>query len=349
MLTDPDLVISVVVAGVIGVRLVLAGLARVRRPPSAVGDPTLARFLDSHATRATHRLVVIVAEPGSVRSAYIRADRTSAFEVGSVSKVFTALLVADAVDRGVLTADTTAGELCPLTGDAATATVGQLATHRSGLPRIPGDATTMLRGLAFAIWGANPYRGTGRDRLLATVDRARIRHRGDVRTYSNMGAALLGHLAVAASGEESYDVTVRDRVWARMGMTATGVSTRARHAPRGWRGGLRPAQWSSEGYAPAGGVVSTPDDMARFAAAMVGGDVPGLATALSPVDGGGGDPWLWARGRQPMSFWHNGETGGYSAYVSLVRGDRPRATVLMSDRAPVTPIMRLAEQVARVG
>ncbi len=84
--------------------------------PAATGDPEVAMELDGLAGRRTRRLAVAVVDldaVASVRSAFIRADVRTRFEVGSVTKALTGMLLADAIDRRELSMDTTVGEVLP--------------------------------------------------------------------------------------------------------------------------------------------------------------------------------------------------------------------------------------------
>ena len=147
-------------------------------------------------------------------------------EIGSVSKGLTGMLLADSRDRGETRDDTRLGDLLPLTGaPASDITLGELATHTSGLPRL-ADGTRVLRATV-ELWrhGTNPY-GEGLDDLLAATGRTRLRRRRP--RYSNLGFMLLGHALAAAAGT-TYAALLRDRVTAPLGMAG---HDRARHRGR---------------------------------------------------------------------------------------------------------------------
>ncbi|MCW2815020.1 MAG: beta-lactamase, partial [Nocardioides sp.] len=184
------------------------------------GDEALAaQVRDLLSSR--HRVVgAATLTPGRTRVAAIGAALDADFEIGSVSKGVTGLLYADALARGEVTGSTRLGDLLPL-GDspAAGVTLGTLATHRSGLPRL-APASHVLRG-SVALWrtGANPYGQSLADLVVQTrtaeVGRARPR-------YSNFGFQLLGH-AVAAAAGSSYADLVRDRLAVPLGLGSVSV------------------------------------------------------------------------------------------------------------------------------
>ena len=209
----------------------------VRRPPPAQGDSELAAELDRLCSRRTRRLAAGVVDLGDekpTRSAFVRADESTRFEIGSVTKALTGMLLACALDRGEVTLDTEVGEVVaevrdtPLGGVALEA----LCTHTSGLPRLALTVKTAPRLLLLGGVGVNPYRRTSTTGLLSTAVRQRRRGRGVYR-YSNLGAAVLGQVLARAARRDFADLLV-DRVLDPCGMQAAGVSMTGRTARWGW-------------------------------------------------------------------------------------------------------------------
>ena len=104
------------------------------------GDAELLRLIRPSFTGKADRVAVAVIEDGEVREAFLRADAATVFEIGSISKVFTGELLAEAIDRGEVRADDPIGDHLDL-GEApiASATLRDLAAHASGLPTFPTD------------------------------------------------------------------------------------------------------------------------------------------------------------------------------------------------------------------
>jgi serine-type D-Ala-D-Ala carboxypeptidase/endopeptidase len=133
-------------------------------------------------------------------------DEHTLFEIGSISKVFNALLLADAAVRGAARLDQPVRELLPPgtvvpTRDGRDITLEQLATHRSGLPRLPGNMAPANL--------ADPYADYDVERLYAFLeDYVLPRVPGEGAEYSNLGAGLLGHALVYNSGEASWGAVV---------------------------------------------------------------------------------------------------------------------------------------------
>ena len=166
---------------------------------------------------------------------------------------------------------------------------------------------------------------------------------------------MLGNALARAAGTD-YGTLLSERVLTPLGMDATG-SNSGRAIPRGWSvAGRRPQAWRVNGYGPAGGgIISTVTDMGRLATALLAGVAPGQA-AIAPLDRvEPGRPlrsvgMFWVVDRVPGSdrtmVWHNGETGGYSAFVALFPQTR-RAVVVLADVAHAPDQQRIAMAVAR--
>jgi CubicO group peptidase (beta-lactamase class C family) len=324
-------------------------------------DESVGRQLHALADRRTRRVAAALVELSPepvVRTGFLAADAHSRFEIGSVTKGLTGMLLADAVGRGEVSLDSTVGDLDPVLGAGPLASVAlrELATHTSGLPRLAATAPGVLRLAAFGTLGLDPYRGISPRRLLAAASRQRLRNRGRV-GYSNLGAAVLGQL-LAARCAEDFGSLLATRILGPCGMADAAVATRRHAAPPGRSAaGLHRSPWVMDGYAPAGGVVATIADLGRLAAGLLRGGVPGAA-ACDPLDGSA-DPAIPARRRglfwivdaepgtgAPM-VWHNGVTGGYSAFFALFP-DARRAVVVLADTARPARQRRIALELARL-
>ncbi|MEU3606840.1 serine hydrolase domain-containing protein [Streptomyces sp. NPDC035033] len=275
-----------------------------------------------------------VVGPGGTAVASVGAGPEADYEIGSVSKGVTGLLYADALERGEVTAGTALGELLPL-GDAPTAgvTLGALATHRSGLPRLPAAARPWRR--TFALWrhGANPY---GED-VAELLDQTRTVRLGAPRPrYSNLGFELLGHALAAAAGT-SYEELVAGRITTPLELGRFYLPA----GPAGLRPGAltgttrrgRPREpWTGEALGPAGGIRADIGAMARLTAALLDGTAPGTA-ALDPVvpfTAGTriGAAWITLRVRDLTVTLHNGGTGGFRSWLGLDRSAGTGVVVL---------------------
>jgi CubicO group peptidase (beta-lactamase class C family) len=305
----------------------------VRPRRSVTGDPELALAVRQLCDWKVRRLAACAIDmiggqsPATSSTAFVKADPGTRFELGSVTKVLTGMLLADAIDRGEVSLATTVKNIHPeLTGtEVADVTLLELCTHTSGLPRLPLGPATFARGLLFALFGINPYGNTTPETVLSAAGAQRLRQRGR-RSYSNLGAALLGQLLAERAGVD-YDVVLADRILVPLAMTSALVADQADRAPRGRSIlGVPRAAWPMGGYAPAGGVVATVVDLERLLTGLLDGRAPGCES-IEPLSGVATDRparrtgMFWIRDPAPHDggalAWHNGATGGYSSFVVL--------------------------------
>lgn len=234
------------------------------------------------------------------------------FELGSITKAATGLLLAVAVTRGEVTLQTPLQECLPAARPRSPITLGALATHTAGRPRL-ALALLCRRSLLTL---ADPYASTTVEELLAHLARVRVRREPRMR-YSNFGAALLGQ-ALAARAGVPYEQLVHERVLGPLGIT----DVWARDAPpvsqpHDRRG--RPVRpWTMSAYAPAGCLRGTTRGALALAIACLQPPVEmadAVTLALTPRTRHGqmerGLGWI----RSPISpqrsiWWHNGGTHG---------------------------------------
>jgi CubicO group peptidase (beta-lactamase class C family) len=328
--------------------------------PPATGDQELAPELARLAGLRCRRVAAAAIDLDGavpVRTAFIRAESTTRFEVGSVTKALTGMLLADAIDRAELTMSSTVGELLPTLAASAVAavTVRELCTHTSGLPRLATNPRMRMRVAGWAFLGLDPYRGVTASQVVAMAAKQDRQHRGRA-VYSNFGAALLGQLIALRAGAD-FEALLEARILAPAGMISAHVATTQLHASPGWSGtGLPRQPWVLGGYAPAGGVIATIDDLARLAVALLTQTAPGYA-AMTPIPGvsttgpdrESGMFWIVGRLRDGQSMiWHNGATGGYSAFLALFPEAR-QAVAVLANVSRVADQQRIALGLARSG
>jgi CubicO group peptidase (beta-lactamase class C family) len=311
------------------------------------GDTALAEAVRPLLKNPADRVSVVYVEDGSVRFAGFGADENTEFEIGSVSKTFTAALLADAVERGEVTLETTVADVLgpdPNDPDAeiGTVTLAELASHRSGLPRLATDPGSSFSGLIAGILHRDPYSASP-DEVIEHARSAPVGERGSV-NYSNLGYAFLGQLLAKAAGM-SYPDLLQQRIFGPLDMKDTYAPVTADNlrpgAPTGrGSGGLGQAAWTMHGSAPAGGIRSTAADMSRYAQAMLAGTAPG-AQALDPVWETGDDgervglSWFTQVSKESperVVTWHNGQTGGFASMAALDR-DAGKAVLILSNVA----------------
>jgi D-alanyl-D-alanine-carboxypeptidase/D-alanyl-D-alanine-endopeptidase len=272
-------------------------------------------------------------------------DGDTVFEIGSVTKVFTALLLAEMVQRGEAALTDSIARFLPPDAKAPerngrAITLADLATHTSGLPRMPSNFAPATP--------ANPYSDYGAEQILQFLSGHTLtRDVGAQYEYSNFGAGLLG-LLLARRANTSYEALLRDRVLGPLGLTSTSITLspelRARLTP-GHSAALVPVSaWDfpaqGGGLAGAGGLRSTANDMLAFLAANLGQMRTPLAPAIAALLAARrptGQPvldiglgWHVVTQKDREIVWHNGGTGGYRSFVGYDAKAR-RGVVVLSN------------------
>jgi CubicO group peptidase (beta-lactamase class C family) len=344
------LAVGLVVAAALGV---LATVALGPRPPRLGGATTGDQLLADRVREAIGdsggygAISVALVDRGQLRLAGLGStgergrpavDEQTSFEIGSIGKVLTGMLLADLAAAGEVDLDQRVGDLVPGTPLAAAgdATLAELASHRSGLPRLSTRPADLARSGAAAFTGGDPYAGSPREVLDAAAEAGPAG--GADYSYSNLGYATLGS-ALAAHQRMRYEDLLRQRLLDPLGMADTVVVTGAAglpqpHAAGMSRSGRSQDPWIAEGYAPLGvGVWSTSADLARLATAVLDGTAPGVTATQPqwPADEGTqiGLGWFTSPLDGHTVTWHNGGTGGFRSWLGIDR-DAGRAVVVLS-------------------
>jgi CubicO group peptidase (beta-lactamase class C family) len=238
-------------------------------------------------------IVVGVIEPKGTRVvAYGSLDKggkrpvggDTIFEIGSVTEVFTSLLLADMVKRGeVALADPVAkylpeGVKVPERGGRRI-TLEDLATHTSGLPRLPSNLKPANP--------ANPYADYSEERLYEFLSTYKMwRDVGSGFEYSNLGGGLLGH-ALARRAGMSYEALVTSRIAQPLHMRSTGITLSAEMKARlavGHNDRLAAVpNFDYQALAGTGALRSTANDLLVFVAANLGYAKSPLAPAMAAM------------------------------------------------------------------
>jgi serine-type D-Ala-D-Ala carboxypeptidase/endopeptidase len=269
-------------------------------------------------------------------------DDETVYEIGSISKVFTGLLLAEAVVRGEVTLETPIASLLPADvelpdGVGDRITLLMLATHTSGLPRIPVEIP--------ADDYTNPYATYDDAALWATLRTVKLDFPpGTKAGYSNLAAGLLGTL-LARKAEMTYAQLLVTRIAQPLGMTHTAIDVdetlRPHVAPPFSAAGEPWSPWDFQALAGAGGIRSSIADMVRFAAAIIQPSETPLKEAielawarqeLAATVFPGGQALGWMVAGDGRTRWHNGMTGGFHAAL-FVNRELGMASVVLANRS----------------
>jgi CubicO group peptidase (beta-lactamase class C family) len=257
-----------------------------------------------------------------------RLDGDTVFEIGSVGKVFTALLLADMVQHGEVALNDPIAKYLP--SDVKVPQYGErsitlldLATHTSGLPRLPTNFAPRDP--------TNPYADYSVAQLYSFLSGHELtREIGAQYAYSNLGYGLLGNILARRAGMD-YEALVKSRIAAPLELSSTAITLPAKLVAKlavGHNETLQPVpNWDDTTLAGAGSLRSSVNDLLTFLAAHLGkadGPLGSVMAAMLAVRRATGTPDLaialgWhvstQQGRELV--WHNGGTGGYSSFIAF--------------------------------
>jgi serine-type D-Ala-D-Ala carboxypeptidase/endopeptidase len=269
---------------------------------------------------------------------FTAGDIQQRWEIGSITKVLTALLLAQLARRGVVSLGDPITRFLPagtaLAPGLERVTLEHLASHRSGLPRLPpglGGGLAMLRRAP-----ADPYAGFDADRLVASLAEAQLKGTpGDTGVrYSNYGAGLLGYLLGLARGA-GYESALTGEVLGPLDMASSTFGDESLRAGR--HRGKEVGPWHLAALAGAGGLRSPAADLLTFAAAVASADSP-LAAAIAETlrpRGSMGPAKIglgWFMLGDGALLMHDGGTAGARTEIRVERHSRTAVVILGDGR-----------------
>lgn len=269
-------------------------------------------------------------------------DEKTLFEIGSITKAFTGILLAATALKKQASLEDPVSRHLPadlLAADSPlhTITLLELATHTSGLPRLPANLEAGSNPL-------DPYAHFDEAKLLAClreVSEADITGKGEM-NYSNLGVGLLGYLLERISGKP-YPELVKETIFAPLGMDSSFVqvspgdipASRRDRLATGHAGGKAVPAWHLGMLAGAGGIVSSAHDMMLFARAHWSPDTPeslreAFSLAASPRRKGMGLCWFIS----DAGLSHDGGTGGFRSEFRLSPREKSATLQLRNGTGP---------------
>jgi CubicO group peptidase (beta-lactamase class C family) len=294
----------------------------------------------------------------------VTPDIDTIYEIASLTKTFTGVLLGEMFARGELALNDTLDRHVPEgikvpRYEGKTVTLRQLSTHSSGIPRLPPDFWQVA-----APEPDNPYKFYTGEKIERFLDTYSLTVAPDSRyEYSNIGASVLGYVMERKSGK-TYEQLVQERICQPLGMKNTAVvftdSMREKLAPPYDEKKLPAKNWDLPGFAAGGGLRSSMRDMIAFAqaAADVFEAFPELAKKPEHPLVVGFKTASSQHYKEPNSnrlmglgwhiggngnLTHSGLTGGYRTYI-IVHPKLHRAVVLLTNTT-VSESDRLANEI----
>lgn len=273
-----------------------------------------------------------------------------AFEVGSITKMFTATLVLQLAEKGVLDLDdllsTWLPDIAASLPNGGLITLRHLLQHTSGLYDVEEDSELVAQYLA------DPYQSIFEVSAIIDHTAALGAHfaPGAGYHYSSTGYLLLG-LVIEAATTVPYAEALRSRIFEPVGMAYTSLETTTVQPVKGyaWDNGkwIDVTDWDRSWAGAGGGLISTPSDLALFIRALFDGDLFANDDTLAQMiditasgDAGYGLGIQRMTGTdEPVTGWgHGGRTFGYQAMLIYLPGAADIVLVVMTNNSARMPV-----------
>jgi serine-type D-Ala-D-Ala carboxypeptidase/endopeptidase len=278
-----------------------------------------------------------------------RIDGNTLFEIGSITKVFTALALLQLSEQQVLSQDDPIAKFLPPTVktpefNGKAITLLNLATHTSSLPRLPDNFSSADN--------QNPYVDYSVEQLYSFLSSYKLtREIGTKYEYSNLGAGLLGHLLSRKAGVD-YETLISTQITQPLQMQDTRIHLNPEQTVRFATGhdqrNRAVPSWDFPTLAGAGALRSTANDLLKFLAANLDlqstpinaslqkthtiqqqTDRPNTAIALG---------WHVLKGKDTEIIFHNGGTGGFRSFIGFSKTQHLGIVVLGNSENDVSDL-----------
>lgn len=269
-------------------------------------------------------------------------NQDKVFEIGSITKVFTSTVLASLVEQGKINLTDEINGYYPFVfKDNQKIHFENLANHTSGLPRLPENLGLSDQHNPYQHYGKNELNSYLKN-LLSLPDEASRTY-----VYSNLGAGLLGY-TLGLSQKVDFRELLQETIFDKYGMKSSFVSSAGLgnllikgQNPKG----EITANWEFDVLFGGGGVLSTAEDLVKFASAQFNPENRELALTRKPTltvnqnmkTGLGWHILKFEKGEEV--FWHNGGTGGYSSSL-LIHPETRSAVIILSNVSAFNPRMK---------
>lgn len=264
------------------------------------------------------------------------------YEIGSLTKTFTAALIQKAVNEGKLDLNATIDSYLPLLEGRRYPSIKALITHTSGYKEYYFEAPMIANFLE----NKNSFRGISQEAVLSKAKKLNMHKESNQFEYSNYGYAILG-LVLESVYKSDYTTLLNDFVENDLNMVSTKISEKDGDLNNYW-------DWEkNDAYIPAGAMTSNIEDMLRYAQMQLDKDPLFMPCheSLKQIDvsrerymnlGIHMDEigMSWIIDKENGFIWHNGGTGHYNSYLGFCPNTETAVVILSNlspnDRIPAT-------------
>lgn len=276
-----------------------------------------------------------------------KVDEYTVFEIGSVTKTFTGIILAQmSLENEVKLDDPLQkylpeGVTAPTRNEDAIKLVN-MANHTSSLPRMPNNFAPANPN--------NPYADYSEKQLYDFLTKYTLtRNIGSQYDYSNYAVGLLGHILAAKRGV-SYEQLMLTIIAKPLNLKNTSITlppAMKENLALGYSGGAQVENWDLTTLAGAGAIRSTAVDMMKYLQANMGlikSDLyPAMQLAQTNSREADAKPqvglgWHIMKSGDQDILWHNGGTGGYRSFIGFIKGSDKAVVVLSNSSVSVDDI-----------
>ncbi len=272
-------------------------------------------------------------------------NHQNAFEIGSITKVFTSTVLADLVLDNTFDMDEPINSFYDFAFHKnQEITFKRLANHTSGLPRMPSN-------FDFDIGNQDPFASYDSEKLMAYLANDMELSFDDDKAYqySNLGAGLLGY-TLSKIEKKPLSQLFQERIFSNYNMPNSTIGSENVSVPlvQGQSPEGRPVQnWNLASLSGAGDIISTAEDLSKFVLAQFQADNEVLAltrTATYSINEQSSVGLGWHIRKGPSGenwIWHNGGTGGYTSCLVMNTESKNAIIVLSNVSALGDPMIHI--------
>ena len=261
------------------------------------------------------------------------------YEIGSITKTFTTSMLCKSIKEGKINLNDPISKYIKLKEGQYYPTIKQLATHTSGYKDVP--LSVRLKSIISSNTDhKNFFSGYGSRSLTSDIQKERLHNKNYKWKYSNFGISALGYI-LSQVYKKDYKTLVEEYIQNELVLPNTHVGT-SKGDLNGYTVKNKTSNWewkTNDAFLPAGSLVSTVDDMLKYAQIQMSGEKQYLLIGYekyahisnSEYDMGLG----WILDTKNNIIWHNGETYGFNCFIGFDK-EKKFAVVVMANYAGQT-------------
>lgn len=256
------------------------------------------------------------------------------YEIGSITKTFTAMLVSKAIEEERINLDDSISNYLELE-NRYYPTIKRIITHTSGLK----PYYLSLQKIKNYFAGGNDFYNISKEQLLKELNKTRLEERDYNFNYSNFGVSALG-LVLEKVYDKNYNELLEEYLQ-QLDMNNTTIATGTGNLSGYWK-------WNeNDGYIPSGAIISNIEDMSKYLETLITSDENYVINVAEPltdinveneiynmldvnIDSVG---MTWMIDNKNNIIWHNGSTTNFNSYIGFNR-EKKIGVVVLSNISP---------------